>query len=158
MKRKILVPLDGSKIGESALEVVKKFLVADTKEEIEVVLLGVVTSLSHWVTNGEAGIEAVPAGPVPYSEKELNIIKLNTLNYLNSVANSLKGSGLTITAEVRTGRADREIIKVIEDLGVSIVAMSTHGRSGLSHLAFGSVTEKVLRQSPVPVLTVRAKE
>jgi nucleotide-binding universal stress UspA family protein len=158
MYKKILVPLDGSKIGESALEVVNKFLITDSKEEIEIVLLGVITSLSHWVTNGEAGIEAVPAGPVSYSEKELGFIKINTLNYLNSVATRLKGSGLMVTTEVRTGHADREIIKAIEDLQISIVAMSTHGRSGISHLAFGSVTEKVLRQSPVPVLTVRAKD
>lgn len=157
MKRKILVPLDGSKTGEAAISIVDKFLVADSKEEVEIVLLGVVTSLSHWVTNGEAGIEATPAGPVAYTEKELDFIKNNTRRYLESVADILKRRGLAVTTEVRAGHADREILKVIDDLNINIVAMSTHGRSGLSHFAFGSVTEKVLRQSPVPVLTVRAK-
>jgi nucleotide-binding universal stress UspA family protein len=158
MKKKIMVPLDGSKLGESALSVVEKFLVTDSKDEVEIVLLGVITSLSHWVTNGEAGIETELAGPVPYTEKELDFIRNSTLRYLDSVAVKLRRKGLTVTTEVRTGHADREIIAAIEAFKISIIAMSTHGRSGFRHLAFGSITEKVLRQATVPVLTVRAKE
>jgi nucleotide-binding universal stress UspA family protein len=158
MKHKVLVPLDGSKLGESALSAVEKFIVAASKDEVEIVLLGVVTSLSHWVTNGEAGIETVPAGPVPYTEKELGFIKNNMDHYLDSVAKRLRRRGLVVTTEVRAGHADLEILKTIEDLNISIVAMSTHGRSGFSRLAFGSIAEKVLRQAAVPVLTVRTKD
>jgi len=157
MKKRILVPLDGSKLGEAALGAVEKYLVPDSKENVEVVLLGVVTSLSHWVVSGEGGIEAVPAGPIPYTEDELNVIRKSVNKYLNSVAVKLKRKGISASTEVRTGHADREILNAVEALNIDIIAMSTHGRSGLSHLAFGSVAEKVLRQATVPVLTVRAK-
>ena len=51
-----------------------------------------------------------------------------------------------------------EIIKAEADLDVDLIAMSTHGRRGISRWAFGSVTEKVLRGGSVPVLVVRAKK
>jgi len=158
MPRKILVPLDGSTVGESALSIVDKFLVADSKNQVEIVLLSVVTSLSHWVTDGEAGVDIAPSGPIPYTDKELDVIRNRTSTYLESVAKRLKRSDLVITTAVRTGHAAQEILKAIGELNIDIVAMSTHGRSGFSHLAFGSVTEKVLRQATVPVLTVKAKE
>ncbi len=158
MKKRILVPLDGSKLGEAALDVVEKFLVADSKNESEIVLLGVVTAVTHWIAGGESGIDAVPASPIPYTEEELNSIKKSVLKYLDSVASRLIRHGVSVKTEVSTGHADREILKAVESMKIDIIAMSTHGRSGLSHLAFGSVTEKVLRQATVPVLTVCARE
>ncbi len=47
-------------------------------------------------------------------------------------------------------------MKAADELKVDLVAMSTHGRSGLSRLTFGSITAKVLRATSVPVLVVRA--
>jgi nucleotide-binding universal stress UspA family protein len=158
MPKKILIPLDGSKLGESALTAVDQFLTQDPKNDPEVILLGVVTSLSHWVVEGEGGVEGEVAGPTPYTETELEIIKNKTREYLERVAKALKSRGVKVSTEVRTGHADQEILKAIEALKVDMVAMSTHGYSGIKHLVFGSVTEKILRQSPVPVLTVRAQE
>jgi nucleotide-binding universal stress UspA family protein len=59
---------------------------------------------------------------------------------------------------VTVGHAADEIIKVAQDIKADLIAMSTHGRSGLGRWALGSITDKVLRESPVPVLTVRAKK
>ena len=56
---------------------------------------------------------------------------------------------------VRQALAD-EIIKAEEDVNADLVAMSTHGRAGISRWGFGSVTDKVLRGGKVPVLMVRA--
>jgi len=50
-----------------------------------------------------------------------------------------------------------EIIKSAEEFKADIIVMGTHGATGLDHLMFGSNAEKVVRRSPVPVLTVRAK-
>jgi nucleotide-binding universal stress UspA family protein len=58
---------------------------------------------------------------------------------------------------VTVGHAAEEIIKVSHDINADLIAMSTHGRSGLSHWALGSITEKVLRESEIPVLTIRVK-
>lgn len=57
---------------------------------------------------------------------------------------------------VRYGRPATEILDYAEEHGVDCIVMGTHGRRGLDHFLLGSVTERVVRLSPVPVLTVRA--
>ncbi|MDB4937725.1 MAG: Universal stress protein family [Labilithrix sp.] len=58
---------------------------------------------------------------------------------------------------VSFGEPWRAILDFVEEHGIDFVVMGTHGRRGLSHLVLGSVAEKVVRLSPVPVLTVRAE-
>ncbi len=58
---------------------------------------------------------------------------------------------------LRAGDPASEILRVIDELKPAMVAMGTHGRKGLTHLLLGSVTEKIVRASPVPVLTIHAK-
>lgn len=58
---------------------------------------------------------------------------------------------------LRAGDPATEILKAIEDLRPKLVAMGTHGRTGLSHLLLGSVAEKVVRGSAAPVITIHAK-
>jgi nucleotide-binding universal stress UspA family protein len=55
------------------------------------------------------------------------------------------------------GKPFVEIIKTAREKNADLIILSTHGRSGLEHILLGSVTEKVVRKSPCPVLTVRAK-
>ncbi len=57
---------------------------------------------------------------------------------------------------LRAGDPATEILRAIDELKPAMVAMGTHGRTGLSHLLLGSVTEKIVRASSVPVLTIRA--
>ena len=64
-----------------------------------------------------------------------------------------KAEGLLIS-----GDAARQIVDAVEKHGVDLIVMGTHGRKGLSRLVLGSVAEKVVRQSPVAVLTVRGPE
>ena len=58
---------------------------------------------------------------------------------------------------VAFGEAWHAIRESVVERGVDLVAMGTHGRRGLSHATLGSVTEKIVRLSPVPVLTVSAE-
>jgi nucleotide-binding universal stress UspA family protein len=58
---------------------------------------------------------------------------------------------------LRAGDPASEVLKAIDELKPALVAMGTHGRKGLAHFLMGSVTEKVVRSSPAPVLTVHAK-
>jgi nucleotide-binding universal stress UspA family protein len=151
MIEKVLIPLDGSKVGEAALPVIEKLatiLMPETK--IEVTLLGVVTQLRHWVVVGEA------SAPISYNQEELKAIEERVFDYLDKAGATLRGRGATVNIRVTTGNAPDEILKVAEEIGVNLIAMSTHGRSGLSRLAFGSVTDKVLRGAGIPVLMVRA--
>jgi nucleotide-binding universal stress UspA family protein len=58
---------------------------------------------------------------------------------------------------LRAGDPATEILKLVEELRPAMVAVGTHGRTGLAHLLLGSVAEKVVRQSLVPVVTIHAK-
>lgn len=51
-----------------------------------------------------------------------------------------------------------EIIKKAQEVGASLIVVGTHGRTGLDHVLFGSTAEKIVRKSPVPVMTIRIKE
>jgi nucleotide-binding universal stress UspA family protein len=61
-----------------------------------------------------------------------------------------------LRAVLREGDAATEILAVAKELGARFVVMGTHGRKGLSHLFLGSVAERVVRRSAIPVMTVRA--
>jgi len=153
MFERILVPLDGSKVGEAALPVIGQLinkLAAGTK--VEITLIGVITLLRHWVVVGEA------SAPVSYTEEELKIIKDRVANNLAKVAETIQKKNVTVKTTVSTGNAADEILKAADEINADLIAMSTHGRSGLRRLAFGSVTDKVLHGARIPVLMVRAPE
>ena len=62
-----------------------------------------------------------------------------------------------VNTKVEVGDAAEEIVKAADEIGANLIAMSTHGRAGISRWAFGSVTDKVLRHGKsVPILMVRA--
>ncbi len=150
MFERILVPLDGSKVAEAALPVVEE-LVAKLSPvaKIEVTLLQVVTSLTHWVVAGDAG------APVPYTEQEVNLIRKEAQAYLDRTAERLRSKGAVVQTKLGIGNAAQEILRISEEVHADMVAMSTHGRTGLGRWAFGSVTERVLRAGTLPVLLVR---
>lgn len=63
--------------------------------------------------------------------------------------------GLEVTTNVRHGVAQEEIVDVAEANPIDLIVVGTHGRTGLDHLVVGSVAEEVVRNAPVPVVTVR---
>lgn len=75
--------------------------------------------------------------------------------YLQRVAGALRRTGVATTVEVRAGRAAEEILSCAPLAPADLIAMTTHGRSGLSRLFLGSVTEEVLRRADVPLLVCR---
>jgi nucleotide-binding universal stress UspA family protein len=153
MEEKVLIPLDGSKVGEAAIPVLEERMIKWSPElKVEIILLGVITMLRHWVVVGEA------SAPVSYTEEELSLIKQRVTDYLEKTGETFRNKGATVKIMVRTGNAAEEILKAAEEINADMIAMSTHGRSGLRRLAFGSVTDKVLRGASIPVLMVRAPE
>ncbi|HDT12542.1 MAG TPA: universal stress protein [Candidatus Marinimicrobia bacterium] len=63
--------------------------------------------------------------------------------------------GIKAYPVIRYGRSFEEIIRYSKEDAYDMIIMSTHGLTGISHLLFGSTAEKVVRKSPIPVLTVR---
>jgi nucleotide-binding universal stress UspA family protein len=77
------------------------------------------------------------------------------LRELERCAAPLRAKGLTVDTAFAAGAPVAAILRAVGDLGADLVVMGTHGRTGLAHVVLGSVAERVLRGSPVPVLTVR---
>jgi nucleotide-binding universal stress UspA family protein len=67
-------------------------------------------------------------------------------------------SSVNIVLEVRLGKPVEEINRYVEEAGIDLIVMATHGRTGLKHVMMGSVAEKVVRTASVPVLTVKPRK
>jgi nucleotide-binding universal stress UspA family protein len=77
--------------------------------------------------------------------------------YLDRVAADLKGQGLNVSTSVRRGGVADTIVDYSEANHIDLIAMCTHGRTGLGRWILGSVTERVLRAGCAPLLLVRAQ-
>ncbi|MBW2631953.1 MAG: universal stress protein [Deltaproteobacteria bacterium] len=150
MSEKILIPLDGSTLGEAALRYVEeRTSKLALGKKTEVVLFQVITPVTYTVVAGES-VE------IPYTESELEQIKKMAMDYLSEAGKDLKSKGAVVECKVAFGTSSAdEIIKAEGEVKADLVAMSTHGRHGITRWAFGSVTDKVLRGGKIPVLMVR---
>jgi len=74
---------------------------------------------------------------------------------LRKIAEPLTAKGLRTQIVIRDGDAAAEIVGVAQEVGADLIVIATHGNTGWRHLAFGSVTEKVVRFATCPVLTTR---
>jgi len=147
--KRVLVPLDGSKESEAVIPYIEELA---SRLGAEVTLLQVLAIVYHVYISGDAPAQ------VPYTEEEMKPLKASAETYLEKVGSGLRGKGVTTKCQVRVGAAGHEIIKLADEIGADIVAMSTHGRSGVGRWVFGSVAEKVVRTGNAPVLLVRTPE
>jgi nucleotide-binding universal stress UspA family protein len=144
---RVLVPLDGSMEAEQAVFCISEIA---AKLKMEVILFQVLVRGYPVVsTSGGGGY-----GLVMYSEQQIESDKVFTQNYLDKIGAQLKPQGVIVKTEIRFGNAAEEIIKYAEELSIDLVAMSTHGRSGIRRWVLGSVAEKVLYEGSSPLLLV----
>jgi len=78
-------------------------------------------------------------------------------NYKERYAKKIEGE-IEFETVTKSGRADKEILEFAEKEKVDLIVMGTHGRTGIEHVFFGSVAEKVLRHSPFPVFVMPDKK
>jgi nucleotide-binding universal stress UspA family protein len=135
--RRILVPLDGSRLAEAALG-----------EAIELARSGA----------GLVLLRAAEAARVPLAdptEVQVAIVR-EAEAYLEAVAERTRSAGVgQVQTSVWYGSAGEAIIEAARVRGVDLIVMSSHGRSGLGRLVFGSVAETVLRGTTTPILLIR---
>jgi len=143
---RILVPLDGSEAGEAAVPYIQGLI---DKLGSEVILFGVVLAGQHVRTVG--GLDYIL-----YPEQELELVKAEAREYLDQVYHRLKGRKGRVRVELKVGEVAREIIRFAEETNASLIAISAHGRSGIEKWVFGSIANKILQTSNIPVLVVRA--
>lgn len=158
MYRKILVPLDGSKLAECILPHVESIAKGcDTKE---VILISVTEHIVGY--KPEAGpTQPVGVGlgfSVPVTKVPVDVGKMQKQadRYLNRKAKQLAKKGIAVKTQVLLGNPAEEITSFAKQEGVDLIVMASHGRSGISRWAFGSVADKVFRASSSPVLMVKA--
>ncbi|MCL5422857.1 MAG: universal stress protein [Nitrospirae bacterium] len=135
MFKKILVPLDGSELCETALNSAEIFA---KQFDAELILLHVVPHVTLYTeTEGRCVDVCEP------DEKARSVAG----KYLFKRANELELKGIKTSWVIRTGEYPaKEIINYAKENAVSLIVMSTHGRSRFSHLLLGSVAEKVARE------------
>ena len=145
MYQKVLVPLDGSKLAECVVEHVKS--IATGCQVPTVVLLQVVEPI------GLRGY--LPRGMAEDTYRDAKeTAEIQAKNYLNEMAERLKAEGIAVETDIADGLPADEILSYAEEKGVDLIVMSTHGRTEVSRWFSGSVVEKVVSQSLIPVLVV----
>jgi nucleotide-binding universal stress UspA family protein len=135
--RRALVPLDGSAVAETVIPSVLRIAAA---LDLEVVLVQVVAAFPP----------GTPEGSARQIDESRRRLDQEARAYLQSVAERLAGHVRTRIV-VRRGEAAAEIVEAAAEERVDLIAMTTHGRRGLSRLLFGSVAEAVLRQARIPI-------
>ncbi len=142
MYKRAIVPLDGSQLAEG---IVSFILGIAGPLDLEVVLLRVVTPVIPHVVEGSRYVEL----------DDLEARATEAREYLAPIAAELAVRGVRVRTEVRRGEPVSEILACARAVDADLIAMTTHGRSGLGRLLFGSVAEAVLRQADVPVFLMR---
>lgn len=142
MYKRIMVPMDGSKLAERILPHVKTIAKATGAR---VTLLRVVSPHAEFAL--EAPREA---------KQRLEIEQTRAAKYLGGVAKDLAKVGVKATPRVALGEAAVQILNAAEREKADLIALMSHGETGLSAFDRGSVAEKVLKTAPRPVLLVRA--
>ena len=153
MYRKIVAPLDGSKLAECALPHLEKL--AKGLKPDEVVLIGVTERIAGRTRAPEVGELARASSAAPVSV-EVGKLQRQAERYLNRIARQMQSKGIKARTEVLLGNPAEAIVHYAEENAVDLIVMASHGRSGPSRWAFGSVADKVFRASCVPVLMIRA--
>jgi nucleotide-binding universal stress UspA family protein len=143
---RILVPLDGSALAESALGYVPLLASLGNNEaeagypQLSIRLLSVVDPTATY---------ALP-DPANVAERETHVLT----EYLQGKQRQLEREKLPTAAVVRQGGAARSIVQEAEDFAANLIMLSTHGRSGFQRWRIGSVADKVIRMAPCDTLVV----
>lgn len=148
MYKKIMVPLDGSKLAECVLPHVET--IARGCSTSQVVLIQSVEPLSIPYGREISQLKSIEQATAFETRN-----RVEAESYLKSVAANLNASGIITSIDVLNGKAAEALSDYVNKNGVDLVVIATHGRSGVSRWVWGSVTDRLLRSVCVPVLMIR---
>ena len=146
MYKKIMVTLDGSTFSECSLEHLKA--IAKGCQVPDTVLMTVVEPIRP---SAYAAYEIIDVDWPAKVEKDYHA---QAEVHLSRLAGELKKDGLSVQTVIVHGRPAEEILNFAQNNKIDLIIIATHGRSGVSRWAFGSVADRVVRHSPIPVLIV----
>ncbi|OGO18023.1 MAG: hypothetical protein A2Z02_07160 [Chloroflexi bacterium RBG_16_48_7] len=140
----MLTPLDGSELGESALPYAIEIC---KKTGATLYVLHIISHAYHIVGGSAQKLQ----------HELLQILHSQAVEYLESVSLRLKNEGIAFKSELITGYPSVTIIEFAKANNMDLIAMSSHGQSGIDRFVMGSTTDKVIHNSEHPVLLVRVK-
>jgi len=153
MYEHLLVALDGSAAAERVLEHAEALASAF---ESTVTLLRATLSTAMVVAESAVGDTSIgEVAPTMDPQPVVDADHSAAVDYLNGVAARMRLRNLNVTVETPQGPADAVIVERASALNVRLILMTSHGRSGLGRMVFGSVSAAVLRHATCPVLLVR---
>jgi nucleotide-binding universal stress UspA family protein len=146
MFKKILYPTDFSEVSGKALTFIKQLKEAGTQE---VVVLHVIDEreLASALQHLEGGL--------PYQDEIEKVMEKNADEGTKATQAELKQAGFQVKTRIEKGIPFKEILRVEEEEGVSIIVIGSHGKSNVGEMLLGSVSEKVVRKSKKPVLVIK---
>lgn len=142
----ILVPTDFSEDAKKAVRLAHRLL-SRFERKTRLVLLHAFN----------LPIEYTAYGPIPTSVNYLEDAGIEAEQQLGEIADELRTEGLEVETVAREGYPPEVICQQAEELKADLIAMGTHGRSGLAHLLLGSTAERVVQKAPCPVMTIRCE-
>lgn len=141
MFKKILIPLDGSKIAEAVIPFAREIA---ARSGAEILFVTAVQQVGVW--------DAALSLQVMKRDSEI------AADYLATVEKAESGEGRKVATQVLDGDAAEAVLAAADNAGADLIAISTHGRSGISRWLFGSVATRILEHASVPLLVLRPKE
>jgi nucleotide-binding universal stress UspA family protein len=145
MFKRIAVALDGSECAHQAFEVALELAQAHHSE------LGICSVVDPIIVAGTAP-------PSPALDLVLRDVALAARALVEDAVEQARLAGIRASGETRNGVAAFQVLEYAARFKADVIVIGTHGRHGIPHLLMGSVAEVVLRDSPVPVLVVRASK
>jgi len=157
MYKRIVVPLDGSKLAEAVLPHVEHTATTCGGEIVLTTVTERISGRSRSVSIASSGGSFPVLQPVVKMPVAVGKMQRQGQRYLDRIARRLRKKGISnVRTAVLLGNPAEEISTFAEEEKADLIIMASHGRSGPSRWAFGSVSDRVLRASHCPVLLVRA--
>ncbi|MDZ4230451.1 MAG: universal stress protein, partial [Dehalococcoidales bacterium] len=144
MYKRMLVPLDGSELAEDVFTYAKELA---PKLNIDIILLNVCPPETN---------EFIPMHQA-YIDHAAEVLKRQLPKTPKSKEEEPAGKRIKMSGELAVGYPAEEIIRYAEENKIDLILMATHGRSGLKRWTLGSVADKVLRASKIPVLLIHPR-
>jgi nucleotide-binding universal stress UspA family protein len=148
MYSKIVVPLDGSELAEGVVSHVAE-VIRDRGSHVHLLMVAP-------LVKGTASVITDLLSSSGGTQEERQRVELELATYLQTIAVELEPVAAEVQVGVRFGRPAEEILTFASEVNADLIAMSAHGRSGISRWVFGSVADRVLHGALCPVLLVRA--
>lgn len=148
-QNKVLILLDGSEFRERILPYVLRFLIP---EHNKLILFRVAEEPQTMLYLEGSMFNEV------FTEQEREMVSEQLREEMKDTKQMLEEVGYSVHREVRFGGVALEIKRFIEQEGIDLVAMTTHGRTGFSKLLYGSIAEHLLHNLTIPILVLRPKK